>query len=102
MLFRCNIWQIGEVCAGLGFKIIKINILHDNSGISGRFRMRFLHTRKTILPNRATKVTIRAHNSLLTELIFRLINKTNAMHHRITMPIMNSCQRPNIVVENGI
>lgn len=62
--------------------------------------MRFLHTRKTILPNRGTKVTIRAHNNLLTELIFRLISKTNATHHRITTPIMNSCQKPNIAVEN--
>ena len=63
------------------------------------FRKRFLHTRKTMLPNKGTKVTISAHNNLLTELTFRLISKTNAMHHRITMPIMNSCQRPNIEVE---
>jgi hypothetical protein len=64
------------------------------------FRKRFLHTRKTMLPNKGTKVTISAHNNLLTELTFRLISKTNATHHRITMPIMNSCQRPNIEVEN--
>ena len=53
-----------------------------------------------MLPNKGTKVTISAHNNLLTELTLRLISKTNATHHRITMPIMNSCQRPNIEVEN--
>ena len=64
------------------------------------FRKCFLHTRKTMLPNKGTTVTISAHNNLLTELTFRLINKTNATHHRITMPITNSCQRPNIAVKN--